>query len=164
VTTPSTWSIVFGHQAPSLQPDELQDLATFFGPNPERFVAIYEKMRDQPGWWKPNFTAGYLGFVWFFYRKMYVAGALLTVLPIVLEFVMPIAGIALGSSIITGMCANRAYIAHALSRIKKARELDLEGEERAAYLRRAGGVSAPAAAGAAIFYAGMMALAAFQLM
>ena len=161
VSAPSTWRIAFGAQAPSLQADELQDLATFFGAKADRFLKIYEKMRSRRGWIRGNSAAAALGFVWFFYRKMYLTGALLIVVPIVLAYVLPIGDIGggVGSSVLTGMYADRAYLAHAINRIRKARELDLHGEGRVAYLRHAGGASLPAGIVAGLIYAGMIALA-----
>ena len=139
---------------PNLQEDKHEDLATFLGPNADKFLKIYE-MRDKPRS-KLNWAAFFLGFVWFFYRKMYLIGALFVVLPIVLGYLIPVGGVA--TSAVAGHLGNGLYLRDAIRRIKKADELGLHGEERIAYLKRAGGVSWPAGVIAGLFFAGIIAL------
>ena len=82
------------------------ELRTFFGPRPEVFLSVYEKMREgsEKGRVFP-LTWSWIVFVtvfpWFFYRKMYAAGAMLIVLPIV-------AGVLLGSTGSGGSMAGMA--------------------------------------------------------
>src|ERR1700681_4706951 len=64
------------------------DLSMFFGPRAETFLHTYEKMRSQTGskrlmprtWCWPVVIGS---FTWFFYRKLYVYGAMLIFLPLI---------------------------------------------------------------------------------
>jgi hypothetical protein len=116
------------------------DLATFFGSRPEIYLSIYEKMRSsgRPGFsW--SWAAFFGGFVWFFYRRMYVWGASLILLPIILAVLYP--SMTAFSYLYFAASAKPLYVHVALKRIGKADELGLTGTERSEYLRRAGGVS-----------------------
>src|ERR1700688_1162014 len=67
------------------------DLATYFGPNADHFLQVYDRMRAATGvkriaprsW---NWAAFLLTFVWFFYRKMYAVGAIIIFLPVVIGY------------------------------------------------------------------------------
>ena len=148
-------ALLFGSILPELQEDKYEDLTTFFGPNADKFLNVY-KMRNKPRG-KLNWAAVFLGFVWFFYRKMYLIGALFVVLPIVVGYLIPIGGVS--TSVIAGHLGNGLYLREAIRRIKKADELQLTGEERTQYLKRAGGVSVAAGTIAAVFYVGIVVLA-----
>ena len=138
------------------------DLAEFFGQDGEAYLATYEKMRASTrrqhsvfAWSWPAFL---VSFAWFFYRKQYVLGALIVLLPLVLGYLLGGSG---GSSaaIVIAVLAKPSYVRAALERIVKADALKLEGAERADYLRRAGGVSPAAGGFAAIVLAGLVVLA-----
>ncbi|MGE5538747.1 MAG: hypothetical protein ACM30I_09010 [Gemmatimonas sp.] len=121
------------------------DLATYFGPRAASYLAAYEKVRKQVVekrrwvqlWSWPAFL---LGFVWMFYRKIYIWGALLFLLPIVAAVVFGTSGMA-GLAGVLGVLGKRMYVEAGLSRISKANALGLTGQERTDYLSRAGGVS-----------------------
>jgi hypothetical protein len=149
------WAFLFESKLPELREDQYPDLATFFGSNADRFLSICKMPANQRT--PRNWPAFILGFVWFFYRKMYLIGALFVVLPLVLAFLLPIGGIA--TSVVAGILGNRLYIAEAIRRVKKADDLALTGEERTEYLKRAGGVSVAAGTIAAFFYVGIIILA-----
>ncbi len=139
------------------------DLAEFFGPNGEAYLETYEKMRASTrrrhsvlSWSWPVF---FVSFAWFFYRKQYVLGALVVLLPIVLGYLIGGGGSG-GAFAAIAMIAKPSYVRAALDRLAKADELRLVGEERAEYLRRAGGVSSIAGGVAGIALAGLLVLAA----
>jgi len=148
-------AFLFGSLLPELQEDKYEDLAKFFGPNADKFLNIYQNMLAKRRI-KINWAAFFLEFVWFFYRKMYLVGALFVVLPIVVGYLIPIGGIA--TSVVAGNLGNTLYIRDAIRRIKRADELQLTGEERIKYLKRTGGVSITAGAIAALFYVGIIVL------
>jgi hypothetical protein len=136
------------------------DLATFFGPRSQHFLPVYEKMlanrsRAFPLSWS---WAVFLGsFVWFFFRKMYLLGAGLVVLPIILGLV--IGGTGGGGVMVSfALFAKPLYVRTALVRISKADQLSLTGAERDDYLQRAGGVSIVAGVLAGILYAALLAM------
>jgi hypothetical protein len=99
-------------------------------------------------------------FTWFFYRKMYVYGALVIFLPVVLSYLLGAAG-GSGPSVLFAMWAKGWYVNSALGRIAKADRLGLSGDERFDYLQRAGGVSWPAGIFAGLIYACGLALVIF---
>lgn len=121
-----------------------QDLTHFFEPNAETYLAIYDKMRLASGsrrispitWSWPGFLVSY---AWFFYRKMYIYGAIFLLVPIVLAMLFPASSAAL--YVCSAMTGKPLYVQSALGRILKADALGLSGEERKRYLERAGGVS-----------------------
>lgn len=141
--------MAFGNAGLALcdDPDQdriVADLTTFFGPRADRFLPLYEKMRARPlkkrgGVMSWNWAALFFPFVWFFYRKQYLMGALVVLIPIVMGFV--VGGAGAGATAVFAMMANGLYVTTALGRIAKADTLGLAGEARADYLRRAGGVS-----------------------
>jgi len=146
--------------APTTLTGERADLATFFGPHSDKYLRVYDKLNAKPGSLSFNWPAFSLAFVWFFYRKLYLIGAVFMIVPLVMAYVLPFgAGLSGG---VFAWFANRAYIGEAKRRIKEANELGLTGEERSDYLRGKGGVSLPAAIGAGLLYAGMGALAFLQ--
>jgi hypothetical protein len=132
-----------------------QDLATFFGPNAEVYLDAYERMRDAAPrqrttvrtWSWPVFLTA---FSWFFYRKMYVYGAMTIFMPMFFGYLFGSVG---GSMwIVFAMWGKTWYVNHALGRIAKADQLGLTGADRADYLQRAGGVSWPAGILAGVVY------------
>lgn len=136
------------------------DLATFFGPRADVYLATYEKMRAaETGrcrtWSWPVFFGS---FVWFFYRKMYAAGAIALFLPMLLRYLL--GGLSTGALVVFAMSAKTWYVHAALGRIAKADQMRLTGDERADYLRRAGGVSLTAGLFAGFIYASMLLLLA----
>jgi hypothetical protein len=141
------------------------DLTTFFGPRAEAYLAIYEKMRAAPpakrvmtrSWsWPVLFGS----FTWFFYRKMYGYGALLTLGPIIASYLFGgTGGGVLAILIVTW--AKGWYVSYALNRVVKADKLGLIGTERSEYLQKAGGVSLTAGIFAGFIYACCVAAAIF---
>ncbi|MGE5506787.1 MAG: DUF2628 domain-containing protein [Actinomycetota bacterium] len=139
------------------------DLRAYFGPNADRFIALYEKMRGREpakrfGARSWNWPAFFLTFVWFFYRRQWVYGIGVIVLNLVLAFV---AGSAAGA-IVGGMCgilANTLYVQKAMMAVAAADQAGLAGEARVAQLQAAGGVSKLAGGIAGFVLAALMALA-----
>jgi hypothetical protein len=139
------------------------DLATFFGPRADRYLKVYEKLRADPsmGWfYLPGWSwAVFFGsFVWFFYRKQYLAGAAAILVPITLSLLFGVAGTT-GVAIAFAAIANPWYVYAALLRIMKADTIGLQGAERADYLQRAGGVSLVAGVLAGVLYVALLGLA-----
>ena len=136
---------------------ERADLVTFFGPDSDKYLQVYEKLIAKPDSLSFNWPVFGLSFVWFFYRKMYLMGAVFVILPIVMGYVLPFG--AQMSGAVFAWFADRAYLWEAKRHIREASDLGLTGDERSDYLRRAGGVSLRAGILAGLFYAGMGALA-----
>lgn len=147
-------------------PDQEQvraDLAAFFGPKAERFLAKYEKLRRGFGrgklFFSWNWAVFFLNFAWFFYRKMYLCGVLILVLPLVLGLLLPEGPGGAGLVLAFALFADHWYVTHALKQVIKANALGLQGAERAAYLQERGGVSRLAGGLALVVYVCITALA-----
>lgn len=144
------------------QASVIKDLFAFFGPDPETYLEVYDEMRRRNGktalvtW---SWPVSFVTFVWFFYRKQYIWGAAVILLPVIASLLFGFAG-AGGMAIVFACSAKSLYVRTALRRILKADDLGLAGDERVDYLRRAGGVSVVAAVFAglllALFYAAMI--------
>lgn len=120
------------------------DLAAFFGPKADRFLAKYERMFRtkklfrRSSW---NWPVFFLNYTWFFYRKMYLAGAVIVGLPLAFSLLLPDDRGFSGAALVFALLADNSYVSHALKQVIKARALGLQGAERAAYLQKRGGVS-----------------------
>lgn len=146
-------------------PDQEQvraDLAAFFGPKADRFLAKYERMfrTKKPfrriSW---NWPVFFLNFVWFFYRKMYLYGSIFLALPLVLGLLLPDGPGGAGLALVFALCADHWYVTHALKQVAKADALGLQGAGRTAYLQERGGVSRLAGGIALVVYLCITALA-----
>jgi hypothetical protein len=124
-----------------------KDLFAFFGPDPDVYLEVYDEMRRPKGPTAPvtwSWPVFFVGFAWFFYRKLYVWGAALILVPIIADLLFGIAGAGV-LAIAAILTAKGTYVRSTLRRIQTADELGLSGDERARYLERAGGVSVVAA-------------------
>jgi hypothetical protein len=146
-------------EAPNLR----KDIETFFGPRAEIYLKVFDRTLENLrngkngsgfGFSLPAFVGG---FVWFFYRRMYLYGAFALLAPI-------IAGLLIGGSggtsmaAVLGLMAKPIYMQWAIARVKKADALGLVGAEREDYLRRAGGVSIVAGVLAGILFLALFAI------
>jgi len=151
--------------ADEIQERVLSDLRQFFGPGPEPYLNIYEQMRQAKamnktwGWSWPAFL---LGFVWFFYRKMFLLGAVMVLAPLVFGLLFGRTGVG-GVELALAALAKPIYVQRAISRIEKADALGLTGAERADYLKRAGGVSPLGGALAAVLFALFLAATIYRI-
>jgi hypothetical protein len=137
-----------------------EDLRDFFGPRADKYLAIYERMRASNkthvnSW---NWIVFFTTFPWFFYRKMYLAGAGLIFLPMLAAYLFGLTGNA-GAMAGVSLIANGQYVLLGMRRLLKADALGLVGEERKEYLRRAGGVSVVAGVLTGLLAAAIFAMA-----
>jgi hypothetical protein len=136
------------------------DLAVFIGPNADRFRAAWEKQQaimTGKGYgfaWSFCWPALFLTFVWFFYRKQWLAGGLMTVGPLVIGFFFPSLSGALGGiGIAFATMAKSFYFHDAIPKIAKIRA---EGGDVAA-LAATGGVSWLAGIASGLIFAALLA-------
>ncbi len=149
-------------------PDQMSreaELRDFVGPNAEKFLNAYRKMRPGPdgktrfrifgeGFCWPAF---FLGPVWFFYRKMWtVAWGIVGLLVVtnvlgILAPNLPIQRIGVPLAIIIGGWAFRLYITQAASRLNGMRAANGSVLQPEA-VRLAGGVSVTAAWVSSVVY------------
>lgn len=119
------------------------DLAAFFGPNAERFLAVATSGRRLWGWqcW-PGFL---FPPAWFMYRKMYGWAALVCALPILADVLNfgKFQGVLMSTPSFIGFVGRRLYVSEAMGTVARIRSAsrDLPEEEVRRALARAGGVS-----------------------
>jgi hypothetical protein len=120
------------------------EVALFAGPNADRFRPAWEKGRDRLLEGRAAFALGFcwpallFSFAWFFYRKMWLFGAMVLVLPVALSFILESrAGGSIGMTVAMAMLGKGLYAQHAVGRIGEIRERG--GDDSA--IARAGGVS-----------------------
>ena len=143
-----------------VRPDAL--LADFVGPRARSYLAHHRRTecpesrataqaqdRAKPdralSWHWPAFL---LTIPWLFYRKMYLGGIVLVVLPVLFDHIAP-GSLFFGSGLMiafcTGLYAKSWYLTHALGKIDAATKRFPAMDRRLAYIRHAGGVSVPGA-------------------
>jgi hypothetical protein len=140
------------------------DLTAFFGPRAGVYLDVNDKMRADDGrrrllplsW---SWAALLAGYVWCFYRKMYIYGAVMLLLPVIGR--MAPLGPAL--NLAAASVAKTLYVHRALARIVTADELRLVGAHRSSYLTQAGGVSLAAGILGGLLYAATFAFAVFVI-
>jgi hypothetical protein len=107
--------------------------------------ALQTRLPFVPSWHWPAFL---VTVPWMFYRKMYSGGIILVALPVFLDHILP-GSLFLGSGLLiaitAGLCGKSWYLEHAVRRIIKAQRVHDDEHARAAYLKRASGVSLSAA-------------------
>jgi len=142
------------------------DLKAFIGPNADKFAKVWVKMgtTKKPsaiGWSWPAFL---LGFVWFLYRKMYIAGGLLLLIPMVLALMFPDNnGGSIGLAVCLGMLGKSWYLASAKKKIVKINERVVSPEDKAEQIAQAGGVSVPMGIVGGLIYTATIALAIYAI-
>lgn len=129
--------------------DERSLMALFIGPKSDSFLKIYDANKDKKkrfkwaGWAGVNLIAGLFPLPWFFYRKLYLEGAALLLIPVVLVFLFPeimnTAQISLGGAI--AAMANQYYVQRSTKKVQAIERLDVSIEERDSLLQSRGGVT-----------------------
>lgn len=125
-----------------------EDVAAYIGPNANRFQGVWEKQRafalaGRGGIaWSMCWPALFLSVAWFFYRKQWLLGAIMIILPAIMVAFLPIpAGAFGGVGIAISMMAKSLYLQDAIPRIARLKAAVLDDREA---LALAGGVSLPA--------------------
>ncbi len=150
-------------------PDQIhrrEDLLAFFGPHADIYLLVYDRLHAganrAPGQkFQFNFFGGglsgpafFVGPVWFFYRKMWLYGGILTglmVLLAALPAVLSVGRLSLPISIGIAVAAKQIYVSHAISTIQKLRAANPYLDPQT--LAHAGGVSRTAAWISGVIYA-----------
>lgn len=127
------------------------DVATYIGPNAAQFRTVWDKQRSQilkkgSGiTWSFCWPVFFLSFVWLFYRKQYLAGAVLIIVPVVLGMLFPTASGAFGGiAIAIATMAKSLYLQDAIPKIARIRATIPDEATREAALKATGGTSKPA--------------------
>lgn len=119
-----------------------ENFRLFIGPNPDKFIQAAGVGVGGKQSWSWNWAAFFTGPVWFFYRKLYLTGACLLLIPVMLVVIFPkLANFNIGFGGLMGMGANSLYVWHASRMISKIKKLGLSPEEFKDRLRKTGGTS-----------------------
>ncbi len=136
------------------------DIAAYIGPNAGKFRPAWEKLRQkilEKGYgntWSMCWPALFISYVWFFYRKQWVAGAVLVGLPIVIGFMFPSATGGLGGvAIVIALMAKSLYLQDVVQKTARIRAAEPDDAARHAALAAAGGISWPGAIVSGVFFA-----------
>ena len=115
------------------QPARRQELASFFGPRPEKYLAIYDGMAaiaNRPAGTRPPFQlfgggfcwpAFFLGPIWMFYRKMWLWAGIITVAFLIFTFLPLPRGAGVGLSVAMAFAGARLYVLYAISTVARLR-------------------------------------------
>ncbi len=139
-------------------PDQLhrrEDLLAFFGPHADKYLLVYDRLHARanraPGEKiRFNFLRGggmsgpafFVGPVWFFYRKMWLYGGILTALMLLLAVLpafLSIGSLSLPISIGIAIVSKQIYVSDAINTIQKLRAANPTLSPQT--LAHAGGVS-----------------------
>ena len=128
--------------------DEEELLRVYFGTNAEKFLTIHRKT-EQKGWASSfNWAVLFFPVIWFLYRKMYITGAFLVLMPFVLVALFPDVGFEryLGIAFfLLAFSANGLYVASAQWRIESFKKRGLAQDALESLVRKSGGTSVPGA-------------------
>lgn len=146
------------------------DIAAYIGPNAEKFRPAWDQQRAvilKKGYgftWTFCWPALLVSYVWFFYRKQWILGGLLLVLPVLIVIVYPAASGAFGGvGLAMATMAKSFYLQDIIPKIAKIRAAQPDAAIRAASLAASGGTSKLAAMLSAIFAAASIAALIFSL-
>lgn len=120
-----------------------EEMAAFIGPNAERFRPAWEKLRDRAaaGDGRPGLAVSWpaliFTFAWFFYRKMWLLGLAVLVLPTLLGMLLDNMPASMAAMIAVAMFGKGLYLQHAARRIAATKA----GGGGIAEIGKAGGVS-----------------------
>lgn len=148
------------------------ELRDFFGPNADKFLVAYDKLRAQTpqvtgqrpkfqlfgGGFEP--AAFFLGPVWFFYRKMWTVAWVVVGLMVVLAFI-PFRAVGIILSITLATMAHRVYVQHAVQKLVKLHSSGVMVTP--ALVQAEGGVSKPAGIISGVIYGSVWLLGVVSL-
>lgn len=142
-----------------------EDLRLYLGQNAQPFVTYWERLRDSgyPFLWSWTWWGALFPIPWLFYRKLWSAGAVLVLLPILLDAMIDFglnACLALG--LVIGLSGKALVVERAESKTQDINDLGLVSQDAIDRLRRAGGASVPGAVIGAILMFSSMGLIVYE--
>lgn len=144
-----------------------EDVKAYIGPNTHKFLKTWNKIMNGDNWplswcW-PVFL---VGMPWFFYRKMYIEGAVVFLTPILIAMILP--SLSGSGQLVFGMMlatsAKTYYLQRARKKIETISQTAASESERLERLQRAGGVSVAGAVVGGCLFASLLAIAIFAAM
>lgn len=118
-------------------------LTLFIGSNAYKFLGPAGGALVTKKGWSFNWIAALIGLPWFFYRKLYLVGLIILLVPAIITIIIPqLAEVNWGFfSIAFGGIANIIYLQHAEKKIEKLKKLNLSSKELKYKVEKAGGTS-----------------------
>lgn len=117
-------------------------LTMFIGPNAETFLGSAGLGLGAKKGWSFNWVAAFFALPWFFYRKMFLIGLAILLVPIMITVIFPqFAEFNIGVGGAIGATANSLYLWHANRKIDKLKKLELSSDELKDKINKAGGTS-----------------------
>lgn len=133
-------AISAGESRTETTPEE--NFRLFIGPNPDKFIKAAGVGAGGKQSTTFNWPAFFIGPIWLFYRKLYLWGACLLLVPVVLVVIFPqLSKVSFGYGVLLGLLGHKIYMNHATSKIGKIKKLDLSDDEFKDRLKKAGGTS-----------------------
>lgn len=141
--------------------DEEELLRVYFGTNAEKFLKFHRKTKENGWTFSFNWVVLLSPVIWFLYRKMYITGAFLVVMPFALVALFPDVGFERYLGIfffLLAFSANGFYVSSAQWRIESFKKRGLAQDELESLVRRSGGTSVPGAVLGAMILVGQVVL------
>lgn len=139
-------------------------LRAFIGPNADRYLDL-KSSQQKWGFKKVCWTALLFPVAWLFYRKLYIEGIAILLIPIAIVILFPQlsnANFAISGAI--AVMGTTYYLGRAETKINAITAAGLPREDEETLLRKAGGVSRAGAGFAMLIYAAAIALALMPLL
>lgn len=135
-------SIRMTTDTPALRDEELL-LRLFIGPNADTFIDVYRALVEGRSKTSLNWAAVFVPTIWFFYRKMWLWGAGITVVPAIFFTFFPDMSrfAAIGLAVACGITANSLYVDMARKHVAAIKRRAQPEEARNAQIAKAGGIS-----------------------
>ena len=143
---------------------ERERLRAFIGPNADRYLDL--KFSPQKwGFKKICWTAFFFPKAWFLYRKLYIEGIAILLIPIAIVILFPqLSNANFAISGVIAMMGTTYYLGRAEMKIKTIAAAGLSVQEEEVLLRKAGGVSRVGAGFAMLIYAAAIATVLMPLL
>lgn len=141
------------------------DLRLYLGPNPEPYVAFWDRARASihPFVWSWNWWGFLFPVPWLFYRKLWAVGSAVVLLPALLDALSDFgskAGIGLAALVAAG--GKALVVERAERKVRSIDTLGLASQDSIDRLRRAGGVSTPGAVIGVLLMAALLGLTLYR--
>ena len=128
-----------------------KEYEVFIGKNADKIISQFKKIdarsKKKFAWTPPVWNIIFFGPIWYFYRKMYVYGIILTLLPFIASFLEELLGFRLPSSVFIGLNIGYAFIGfsayrtHVVKSVAKILQTTKNKAEIDDKLRAKGGVA-----------------------
>ncbi len=142
-----------------------EDLRLYLGQEAQPFVTFWERQKASgyPFVWSWTWWGALFPIPWLFYRKLWAIGAVLVLLPILLDALIEFGlNTSLALGLLVGLTGKALVVDRAESKTQDINDLGLVSQDSIERVRRAGGVSVPGAVIGAILMLSSMGLVLYE--